>query len=80
MTQSPSKCAREMCDHEETRLNGYCSVYCEDIDESERETAELQSRVAELEAAIQAWNDTIGFDEHIDAVRVLQGLAKAKEK
>ena len=41
-----------------------------------KEEESLCARVAELEAAIQAWNDTIGFDEHIEAVRVLQGLAK----
>ena len=40
------------------------------------ENVRLSHRVAELEAAIQAWNDTIGFDEHIEAVRVLQGFAK----
>ena len=39
-------------------------------------TAELLARVAELEAAIQAWNDATDFDEHTKAVRVLQGLAK----
>jgi len=42
----------------------------------EAENESLRARVAELESAIQAWNDATDFDEHTKAVRVLQGLAK----
>ena len=40
------------------------------------ELTKLQARVAELKAAIQAWNDATDLDEHTKAVKVLQGMAK----
>ena len=37
------QCARPMCEEEESRINGYCSVYCEDVDEARREIAHLKA-------------------------------------
>jgi len=73
----------EYCGDEGQLSNGkFCNDGCEignaydEISELAQDNKTLQSRVAELEAAIQAWNDATDFDEHTKAVRVLQGLAK----
>ena len=35
-------CARPMCEEKESRINGYCSVYCQDVGELQKENAALK--------------------------------------
>jgi len=35
-------CARPACEEKENRINGYCSVYCEDVGELEKENTALK--------------------------------------
>ncbi len=46
-------CAREHCGHQEFRIDGFCSIYCRDIDEERQEIESLQRRVAALEGLVK---------------------------
>jgi hypothetical protein len=61
------RCAR--CGHEEFRIHGYCSIYCQDMDELERECVSL-------EAELDKWKNWKPDDETLLA---LQEQAKASD-
>ena len=42
------KCAR--CEAEEDRINGFCSVYCEDMAEVELEVARLREALKQIDS------------------------------
>ena len=60
------KCNRPMCDEEESRINGYCSVYCEDVDEA-------RQQITHLKAALILITD-IAYD--YDGNRTVESLMK----
>jgi hypothetical protein len=39
------KCGREACNEKEDRIDGYCSVYCRDVDEAWMEVARLEAKI-----------------------------------
>ena len=58
------KCAR--CEAEEDRINGFCSVYCEDM-------AEVELEVARLREALQQIADTSASPNSRDTARAALG-------
>ena len=47
-------CDRPMCNENENRINGYCSVYCEDVDGARQDIASLEATNANLLEALEA--------------------------
>ena len=40
------KCARPHCKDEEFRINGYCSIYCQDIDEVDQQLRDARDELS----------------------------------
>ena len=38
------------CEDEENRIDGYCSIYCRDMDDEEGEVIALKEQIKELKA------------------------------
>ena len=63
------KCAREGCEEQESRINGYCSCHCEEIGEWTEEynlvcdqKNTLKAKIARYEKALREIADARGLD------------------
>ena len=78
---SEKKCLR--CGADEFRINGYCSVYCEDMHEVEQENAALKRELAEHDEYYRkVMNEECAPDEvHCTCVPALRdGIAALKRE
>ena len=68
------KCAR--CEAEEDRINGFCSIYCEDMAEVKLEVARLNHENGKLEEEARALREALRgymFGGSLDSLKAALG-------
>lgn len=46
-------CSRPLCEEQENRVDGFCSIYCRDVDDLETEVSQLELRKQNAEAMLK---------------------------
>ena len=57
----PMLCARPICEEKENRINGYCTVYCEDIHFEHQRVAQLEAELNIYKQEIERRDDAIAM-------------------
>ena len=68
-------CARPACEEKENRINGYCSVYCEDVGELEKENTALKRELKYWKDAHSVLSE-VTYNRNAALKRELEGARK----